>query len=95
MNGGDARAKALQAVRSARKGNLKEAEKLMEKSKESLSKAHEIQTNLIQEEARGEKSEISLLMVHAQDHLMNAITVKDLAIEMIEEIKVRIENEGE
>lgn len=27
---------------------------------------------------------MSLLMVHAQDHLMNAMTVKDLAAEMID-----------
>ncbi|OUZ16436.1 hypothetical protein A5868_001357, partial [Enterococcus sp. 12F9_DIV0723] len=30
------------------------------------------------------KSNISLLMVHAQDHLMNAITIKDLAIELVD-----------
>ncbi len=46
---------------------------------------------MIQAESRGEKNEISLLMIHAQDHLMNALTVRELAIEMIEEIKMRIE----
>jgi len=28
--------------------------------------------------------QMSLLMIHAQDHLMNAMTVKDLAAEMVE-----------
>ncbi|MBJ3789737.1 PTS lactose/cellobiose transporter subunit IIA, partial [Bacillus sp. OA1] len=32
---------------------------------------------------RGNHAEISLLLVHAQDHLMNAITVKELAEEFI------------
>lgn len=45
---------------------------------EELSKAHHYQTELIQNEAGGEKTEMTLLMVHAQDHLMNAMTVKDM-----------------
>ncbi|HCW36206.1 MAG TPA: PTS cellobiose transporter subunit IIA, partial [Staphylococcus sp.] len=30
------------------------------------------------------ESELNLLLIHSQDHLMNAITVKDLANEMID-----------
>lgn len=89
VNGGDARANALKAIRCARKGYIEESDNLMNLAKESLSKAHETQTKLIQAEARGESSKLTLLMVHAQDHLMNAMTVKDLAIELIEEIKLR------
>jgi PTS system cellobiose-specific IIA component len=55
----------------------------MELASEEISSAHRIQTDLIQEEARGNHAEISLLLVHAQDHLMNAITVKELAEEFI------------
>ncbi|MNJ80672.1 Lichenan-specific phosphotransferase enzyme IIA component [compost metagenome] len=43
-----------------------------------------MQTRLIQEEAGGTKQEITLLMIHAQDHLMNAMTVKDMAKEFVE-----------
>lgn len=32
----------------------------------------------------GEKVELSLLFVHAQDHLMNAITIKELASEFVD-----------
>ena len=39
---------------------------------------------VIQNEAGGEKTDMTLLMVHAQDHLMNAMTVKDLAAELVE-----------
>ena len=55
----------------------------MKLASEEISAAHRIQTDLIQEEARGNHTEISLLLVHAQDHLMNAITVKELAEEFI------------
>jgi len=90
VNGGDARTSVLKAIRCARKGNLEEAEQLKNRANESLERAHEIQTKLIQAETRGEKSEMTLLMIHAQDHLMNAMTIKDLSEEMIEEIKLRL-----
>jgi PTS system cellobiose-specific IIA component len=39
---------------------------------------------MIQKEASGEKLELSLLLMHAEDHLMTAILAKDLIEEMIE-----------
>ncbi|MGF7128243.1 PTS system cellobiose-specific IIA component [Natronobacillus azotifigens] len=94
-NGGDARSNCIRAIRTAREGQLEEAEQLIEQAKDSLNKAHQVQTKLIQAEIRGEKTEISLLMVHAQDHLMNALTVKELAVELIEEIKHRVQLENQ
>jgi PTS system cellobiose-specific IIA component len=93
VHGGDARSSCLKAVRFARNGQFEEAEKLMSRADENLLKAHAIQTRLIQDEIRGSKNEITLLMVHAQDHLMNAMAVKDLCIELIEETRKRIELE--
>lgn len=93
VNGGDARSTILKAVRCARNGQFEEADQLIKRAEESLTKAHNTQTKLIQAEIRGERNEISLLMVHAQDHLMNAITVKELSIELIEESRKRIEIE--
>ncbi|MPQ30483.1 PTS lactose/cellobiose transporter subunit IIA [Clostridium estertheticum] len=83
VNAGDGRSKAMQAIRVAKKGDLKLAKEKIRESSEALSKAHGFQTNLIQNEAAGDHMEITLLMVHAQDHLMNAMTVRDLAQEMI------------
>ncbi|CAM5379701.1 PTS lactose/cellobiose transporter subunit IIA OS=Lysinibacillus sphaericus OX=1421 GN=LS41612_07505 PE=4 SV=1 [Lysinibacillus sphaericus] len=51
---------------------------------EALIEAHHAQTALLTQEAREEKVEVSMLLIHAQDHLMNAITFRDLAQEMIE-----------
>lgn len=89
INGGNARSKALMAVRSARKKELDKADVLLREAKEALGLAHKVQTDLIQAETRGEKTEISLLLIHAQDHLMNAMTVIDLCVEMVEEKRVR------
>jgi PTS system cellobiose-specific IIA component len=84
VNGGNARSKSMEAIQMAKKGEMEKALELIEKAKEDLGMAHEVQTKLIQSEAAGDKTEVSLLMVHAQDHLMNAMTVKDLAIEFVE-----------
>lgn len=93
VNGGDARSKSLKAIRSARANKLTEAENLIKEAKKSIAVAHSVQTELIQAETRGEKTEISLLMVHAQDHLMTAMTVVDIALEMVEDYKIREEKE--
>lgn len=88
VNGGNARSKALMAIRSASEGEFNKAESLMAEAKEDMGLAHKVQTQLIQAETRGEKTDISLLLIHAQDHLMNAMTVVDLANVMIEDKKV-------
>jgi len=84
VNSGNAKSMAMKALRSAKNGNKEEAYRLLEQAKENLTIAHNSQTALLSEEATGNKQEISLLMVHAQDHLMNAITVIDLVAELID-----------
>ncbi|TCL57698.1 PTS system lichenan oligosaccharide-specific IIA component (Lac family) [Hydrogenispora ethanolica] len=84
INGGNARSKSMEAIHLAKTGQIGEARALLEKAGEDLAKAHEVQAQLIQDEAAGNHREVTLLMVHAQDHLMNAMTVKDLALEMID-----------
>ena len=39
---------------------------------------------MLTKEANGESAPLSLLMVHAQDHLMTSITFVDLAKEVVE-----------
>ncbi|MGX6446041.1 PTS lactose/cellobiose transporter subunit IIA [Neobacillus sp. K501] len=84
LHGGNAKSSAMEAILAAKQGDFVTADaKIMEAGRE-LNEAHHIQTALIQGEVRGEKTEVSLLMVHAQDHLMNAITIKDLAAEFVD-----------
>ncbi|VBB06990.1 phosphotransferase system lactose/cellobiose-specific iia subunit [Lucifera butyrica] len=83
LHAGDARNYAMEALRLARGKNFTAAGELMEKAKVELNKAHHVQTNLLQEEAGGKKPEVSLLLIHAQDHLMTTIVAKDLIEELI------------
>lgn len=80
---GNAKSTAFEAIQAAKANNFEQANELIERANEEMSSAHRVQTYLIQSEIRGEKVETSLLLIHAQDHLMNAITFKDLAGEFI------------
>lgn len=85
VNGGDARGKALMAIKAAKENDIDRADELMQECEEALTKAHNFQTSLIQDTLNNEKEMYaSLLMVHGQDHLMDAMVVRDLALEMIE-----------
>jgi cellobiose PTS system EIIA component len=84
LESGDARSCAMEAIQYAKTKDFETAKKLMEQCNEKLARAHVAQTGLIQAEAKGEKTELSVLLIHAQDHLMTSITVKDLANEIIE-----------
>ncbi|WP_129728435.1 PTS lactose/cellobiose transporter subunit IIA [Ectobacillus funiculus] len=83
LHSGNARSLALEAIRFAKNANMEEALANLKRAKEELGLAHQIQTKLIQDEAGENKTEISLILIHAQDHLMNAITVRDLAEEFV------------
>lgn len=74
----------MEGIYAAKEKNFELAfEKLAEADCE-FSQAHRFQTQLIQAEAGGEDFDIPILLIHAQDHLMTAMTLKDLAREIIE-----------
>lgn len=73
----------MEAIALAKNRDMSGAEDALKRAGEELGRAHQNQTALIQKEIAGEKTEISMLLIHAQDHLMNAITVKDLATEFV------------
>lgn len=81
---GDAKSLLFEAIQLAKTGDFKGAEEKIEQAEEQLSMAHKEQTTLIQTEAQGNATEVSLLLIHAQDHLMNTIMFKDLAKEFVE-----------
>ncbi|SKC56839.1 PTS lactose/cellobiose transporter subunit IIA [Maledivibacter halophilus] len=83
IRGGNARSLAMDAIEHAKNNDIKAARKALEEAGEELSQVHNIQTDFIQKEAAGNGPDITLLMIHAQDHLMNAMTVKDMATEFV------------
>ncbi|WP_143800250.1 PTS lactose/cellobiose transporter subunit IIA, partial [Oenococcus oeni] len=56
--------------------------------------AHNSQTDMLTKEANGDHAKVTLLMVHSQDHIMNAITFRDLAGEIVDLYK-KLAKEGE
>jgi PTS system cellobiose-specific IIA component len=84
VGAGTARSEAREAIRLARSGNLEAARERLQAAGAAMIEAHHIQTDLIQAEAAGSQTPINLLLIHAQDHLMNAITIKEMAEEFIE-----------
>lgn len=84
MYGGDGKSNAIEAIRAAKEGNFELADSKMKDAGESLVKAHHAQTDMLSREAAGNPIEMSLLMVHGQDHLMTGIAFKDLASEIVD-----------
>lgn len=82
-NAGDSKSESLMAIEAAREFNFEEANSHLEIATEKLSEAHKIQSSLIQNEARGNKVDVNIILVHAQDHLSGAILMKDQADEFI------------
>lgn len=83
LNAGNSKSKSLMAIEEARNFNFVEAESLVKEAREDLRLAHQTQTDLIQGEARGERQDLNLIMVHAQDHLTSAMIMADQADEFI------------
>jgi cellobiose-specific phosphotransferase system component IIA len=91
---GDAQSLLFQAIQDAKLGKATEADQKMDDANDLLLQAHHSQTQLITEEAQGNKGEYSIIMVHAQDHLMNAIMMQRLTNEFCE-LYLRLDKERE
>ncbi|BAB07639.1 PTS lactose/cellobiose transporter subunit IIA [Halalkalibacterium halodurans] len=89
LHSGNGRSKILQALREYREGKEAEANDLLVEAEKDLNVAHEIHFKLVQQEATGEKTELSLLLMHAEDHLMSTLTMKDLVKELLEIFKMK------
>ncbi len=70
LNAGDAREENLEAIKYLTEFNITAAQASLKTAHQKITEAHKVQTNQIQEETRGKKSEYSLLFAHAQDTMM-------------------------
>ena len=84
LHAGNSRSQSIQAVRAAEKGEFDRAAELLSQADDEMHRAHEIQTRMLQDEMNGRAHELSLAMVHAQDHLSMATTQRESAAELIE-----------
>lgn len=82
-NVGTAKSMAMEALIKGKNGNIQEAEKLLGEALDFMREGHKSHAQLIQEEAQGNKQEISLILMHAEDQLMASDTIICLANEML------------
>lgn len=81
---GDCRSLAFEALEAAKKQDFETASLKMEESRKAYDKAHKAQTELLFEELNGDHKPVNVLLVHSQDHLMNASLAMDLIAQMIQ-----------
>ena len=81
---GSAKSSYIEAIQKAKKGDLGGAEISMNEGDDLYAQAHEVHTSLIQKEASGEKTEFSLILMHAEDQMASTEMAKVMAREFIE-----------
>nr|WP_245729987.1 PTS lactose/cellobiose transporter subunit IIA [Vagococcus teuberi] len=84
VKSGNAKSDAMEAIQEAKQKHFDEARQKIESAEKNIVDAHGAQTALLTQEASGNNVEVTLLLVHAQDHLMTSISFIDLAKEIID-----------
>lgn len=84
MHAGDARVKTMEALKALKTFDIEAARQDLREGKEELVKAHTVQTDALQAEARGEEVEFSLLFSHAQDTCMTVCSEMNIAEQLID-----------
>ncbi|WP_447073198.1 PTS lactose/cellobiose transporter subunit IIA [Vibrio alginolyticus] len=82
-NAGEARSLSYEALRLSREQDFEAADEKLSQARECINKAHLIQTQLIEEDQGEGKVPMTLVMVHAQDHLMTTILAQEMAVEIV------------
>ena len=84
---GGAKSSYVEAIELAKKGQFQEAEKLIKEGAQIFLQGHEAHAKLLQLSAEG-KLAIPLLLIHAEDQMMNCETMKIVATEMVEQYRM-------
>ena len=75
---GDARSTLLSLLKEMRAGNFEHVEEKLKEADENINLAHQSQTKILQQEARGEDMEMGFIFIHGQDPLMTTIVLRDI-----------------
>lgn len=89
IHSGNARSLAYEGFELAVSGDFPGSRGKLKEAEAELALAHRQQTEMIQKETRGEAVAPTLLLIHAQDHLMTAIAEVNLVERMIRVLEVR------
>jgi PTS system cellobiose-specific IIA component len=85
---GSVKSTAMKAVAAAKQGDFKKAENLLAECDAAMIEAHKIQNEFIQDSLDDNNVPVSLLMTHAEDHMMGAILAREFGGEIIELYKL-------
>ena len=83
---GGAKSSYIEAIGLAKEGKFEEAERMIEEGAKIYVQGHKAHADLLQMSAEG-KLEIPLLLMHAEDQMMNCETMKIVAQEMVAQYK--------
>lgn len=83
VNAGEARSLCMSALRYAREGDIDRAKMLVAEADNFFRAAHRVQTQLIEQDEGSGKMPVTLIVVHAQDHLMTALLAREMINEMV------------
>lgn len=86
---GSARSSYVEAMREAKQGNFQAADQKIKEGHASYKAGHAQHAELVQMEARGEKVELNLLLMHSEDQMMSAEVLGIVAQELIDLYKSR------
>lgn len=82
---GDSKSYSAEAILYAKQNQFPEARDCIKKAKAAMVEVHDTQTSLIRSEMAGDaKNDVTLIMVHAQDHITSAMMMRELAEEFID-----------
>ncbi|KUO71495.1 MAG: hypothetical protein APF77_14950 [Clostridia bacterium BRH_c25] len=87
LHAGNAKSEAYKALAEAKQGRFENIEMYLKNAKRELNEVHGVQTELLTAEANGENVNLPIILVHAQDHLMTAMSEINLVEELIDCVK--------
>ena len=83
LHSGNARTMLHEAFELMREGEFLEAEKKLDDANNELMEAHKAQTSLLRDYVNGEEIVMEVIIVHAEDHLMTTMALREMSVEML------------
>jgi PTS system cellobiose-specific IIA component len=81
---GTARSLYIEAIQAAKAGDFDESQTKISEGNEMFNQGHHVHMSLIQNEASGNRTDLSMLLIHSEDLLMSAESFRILALEFID-----------
>lgn len=83
LHSGSSRTLIHEAFEMMRNNKFEDAVNALDEANEKILLGHQSQTELMTQYSSGEHINIDIIMVHAQDHLMTTMTLREVALEML------------